>query len=306
MVLDYSRFDPQATAATLEGMAQRIYSITHPPQSAEPIEHNTADLHDLEPVVISEQEVMGTSEPQTDKPEQINTGNEQVEYEEFQSVEIPEELRGMFSGANDVVEPTGPVLRVHGDLGKILGNITRTRCSITLYGPEGSGKSQLLYDIMDAFARLPEIRNIAYFTLEMAKNSAAAIDYRKRYFSKAANAKVMIADRLDDGFNSIKKAASLCDVVVIDSWKKTGAEQTDYDLLRREFPETIFITIFQLTTQKSTRGGKEAVYDSDINLKVEKVDNSFYNNYMECEKNRFGGETGVPYNIWSRRIIQFQ
>jgi hypothetical protein len=75
---------------------------------------------------------------------------------------------------------------------------------------------------------------------------------------------------------------------------------------RFKFPDTIFIIIFQRTTQGTIRGGTAPLFDAGINLEVVKVDDTFINNYVVATKNRYG-VTGIKYNITQQKIIdQFE
>ena len=90
---------------------------------------------------------------------------------------------------------------------------------------------------------------------------------------------------------------------IIDSFNKLNAHSSLFDKLRKEFPDTIFIVIFQRTTQGTIRGGTAPLFDAGINLEVLKVDDTFRNNYAVATKNRYG-ETGLQYNIQSRKLLQ--
>ncbi len=81
-----------------------------------------------------------------------------------------------------------------------------------------------------------------------------------------------------------------------------GVSSLDFDSLRKQFPNTIFIVIFQRTTQKTIRGGTAPLYDAGINIEVVKADDSFKNNYAVTTKNRYG-VTGVQFGIHSQTIL---
>ena len=91
-------------------------------------------------------------------------------------------------------------------------------------------------------------------------------------------------------------------MIIIDSWNKLNVHSSQFDKLRKDFPDTIFIVIFQRTTQGTIRGGTAPLFDAGINLEVVKVDDSFKNNYAVATKNRYG-ETGLQYNIYSGELM---
>lgn len=84
--------------------------------------------------------------------------------------------------------------------------------------------------------------------------------------------------------------------MVIDSWQKLNILNTRFDELRQEFPNTIFIIVFQQNGTGGTRGGVTVDYDTPIAIKVHKVDATFKNNFAELLKNR-GNRLGLRYII---------
>jgi hypothetical protein len=102
---------------------------------------------------------------------------------------------------------------------------------------------------------------------------------------------------------TIHKASKVFDVVIIDSWNKLDVHSSEFDKLRKAFSNTIFVVIFQRTTQGTIRGGTAPLYDSGINIEVVKVDEEFSNNYATTTKNRYG-ETGKKFNISSQKLIR--
>ncbi|MEM9388822.1 MAG: antirestriction protein [Bacteroidota bacterium] len=191
--------------------------------------------------------------------------------------------------------------RLQGDLGKLLGDLERFELAITLEGDQGGGKTRFGYQLANAFAQLGN--QIAVFSLEIGKRSDLIRRMREEYVDPANRSKIFITDQLPDGFETIRKAAKQFDVVVIDSWNKLNVHSSQFDKLRKDFPNTIFIVIFQRTTQGTIRGGTAPLFDAGINLEVVKVDDTFRNNYAIATKNRYG-ETGLQYSIHSRQLNQ--
>ncbi|PTB97988.1 antirestriction protein [Marivirga lumbricoides] len=207
----------------------------------------------------------------------------------------------IFDSMNDInTAPSESSFRLAGDLGKLLGDLEMFELAITLEGDQGGGKTRFGYQLADAFAGLNN--QVAIFSLEIGRRSDLIRRMREEYVTPANRGKIFITDQLPDSFETIRKAAKEFDVVVIDSWNKLNAHSSEFDKLRKDFPDTIFIVIFQRTTQGTIRGGTAPLYDASINLEVVKVDDSFKNNYAVATKNRYG-ETGIQYNIYSKRLI---
>jgi len=196
--------------------------------------------------------------------------------------------------------PSEYSFRLPGDLGKLLGDLERFELAITLEGDQGGGKTRFGYQLADAFAGLGN--QIAVFSLEIGKRSDLIRRMREDYIDPNNHHKIFITDQLPNGFDTIRKAAKQFDVVIIDSWNKLNVHSSQFDKLRKDFPNTIFIVIFQRTTQGTIRGGTAPLFDAGINLEVVKVDDSFQNNYAVATKNRYG-ETGIQYNIYAGKIL---
>lgn len=196
--------------------------------------------------------------------------------------------------------PSEDSFRLPGDLGKLLGDLERFELAITLEGDQGGGKTRFGYQLADAFATLGN--RIAVFSLEIGKKSDLIRRMREDYVDSSNRDKIFITDQLPDGFETIRKSAKEFDTVIIDSWNKLNVHSSQFDKLRKDFPDTIFIVIFQRTTQGTIRGGTAPLFDAGINLEVVKVDDSFQNNYVVATKNRYG-ETGIQYNIYAGKIL---
>ncbi|WP_299432142.1 antirestriction protein [uncultured Aquimarina sp.] len=195
---------------------------------------------------------------------------------------------------------TTPTFRLPGAIGELLGDLEKFELAITIEGDQGGGKTRFTYQLADAFA---EIGNkVAIFTLEIGGKSDLITRMKNEYLSPKNRNRISRADQLPDGYNTITSAVGTFDVIIIDSWNKTGLPSQDFDRLRKEHPDTIFIVIFQRTTQKTIRGGTAPLYDAGINIEVIKVDDTFRNNYAVTTKNRYG-ITGIKYNISTKEII---
>ncbi|MGK7390268.1 MAG: hypothetical protein ACNS60_07950 [Candidatus Cyclobacteriaceae bacterium M2_1C_046] len=209
--------------------------------------------------------------------------------------------KSLFDSMNEIDErPSENSFRLVGDLGTLLGDLERFELAITLEGDQGGGKTRFSYQLANGFADID--LKVAMFSLEIGRKSDLVRRMREEYLKAENRDNIFITDQLPEGFDTIRKAAKDFDVIIIDSWNKLHVKSTEFDRLRKEFPNTIFVIIFQRTTQGTIRGGTAPLFDSGINLEVVKVDDTFTNNYAVATKNRYG-VTGIQYNITRQKII---
>ncbi|MBL0767086.1 hypothetical protein [Marivirga atlantica] len=209
--------------------------------------------------------------------------------------------RSIFDSMNEIDEaPSENSFRLAGDLGTLMGDLERFELAITLEGDQGGGKTRFSYQLANGFADID--MKVAMFSLEIGRKSDLVRRMREEYLEAENRNNIFITDQLPEGFDTIRKAAKDFEVIIIDSWNKLHVKSTEFDRLRKEFPNTIFIIIFQRTTQGTIRGGTAPLFDSGINLEVVKVDDTFTNNYAVATKNRYG-VTGIQYNITQQKII---
>lgn len=214
----------------------------------------------------------------------------------------PPKAKSLFQSMNEIESrPSENTFRLPGDLGTLLGDLERFELAITLEGDQGGGKTRFGYQLANAFAELNH--HVAVFSLEIGKGSDLIRRMRDEYIDLDNRSRVDIADQVPDGIHTIRKYSKSYDVVLIDSWNKLDVHSSEFDKLRKDFPNTMFIVIFQRTTQGTIRGGTAPLFDAGINLEVVKVDDSFKNNYAVATKNRYG-ETGIQYNIYNAGITR--
>ncbi|MBN2635999.1 MAG: hypothetical protein JXR61_06995 [Prolixibacteraceae bacterium] len=206
-----------------------------------------------------------------------------------------EELSGLFSPITyNPPESTHDKIDLPGDLGRFLGYVERYEYSILLRGEKGAGKTRMLYQMMNTFAKAGF--KVGCFSLEIGKQSNLIRDMRNQYISPTIANSVFIADNVPNGLEDIKAAARQFDVVAIDSWGKIpGTKADDFDKLRKEFPKTMFIVIFQSTTNGTARGGSMPEYDAGIVIQVANGGRAY------CEKNRYNGED-LTYLVFQRKL----
>jgi hypothetical protein len=185
-------------------------------------------------------------------------------------------------------------------MGKLLGKLQRYRLAIVLTGDPHAGKSEFVKQLIDSF--INKGLTVGFFDLEqgglVSKDTRESID---RNISLTNQKKLAVAGEAPEGIDTIKKFADKFDVVAIDSFQKLQIPNTRFDELRIEFPNTIWLVIFQQNGEGGTRGGVTADYDAPVKVKVHKVDHTFINNYAEVEKNR-GNQIGLKYNIASKKM----
>lgn len=208
----------------------------------------------------------------------------------------------LFTSADNIkVREQNQTFRLPGDLGEFLGDLERYELAMTLDGDPGGGKSRFTYRLANALASQGD--KVAIFTLEIGKESDLVQRMKNDYIAKSNLDKIFFADVAPEGIETIRAAAANFDVVIIDSWNKLDEDTAEFDRLRKDFPQTIFIAIFQRTTSGVIRGGTKPLFDAGIVIKVVKPDNDFKNNYAYCEKNRYSGDFH-KYNIYSGKILR--
>lgn len=185
--------------------------------------------------------------------------------------------------------------KLKGDLGKFLGEYDRNRYSIVIRGDKGAGKSRLLYQLINAFAS--KNLNVAFLSLEMGLGSSVTQKYKNQYIAQNNLNRIHVSDNTPS-FEQLNEICRAYDVVAIDSWTKLNATQANFDLLLRNNPKTIIISIFQSTTNKKvTRGGNMPEYDSAVVIHVHR------GGIAECEKNRYA-PTNLKYSVFNKKLIE--
>ncbi|MES2836492.1 MAG: AAA family ATPase [Bacteroidota bacterium] len=178
------------------------------------------------------------------------------------------------------------------DLGIFIGALEKNKCAITLTGKQGSGKTYFSFDLISKFIKLNY--KVAYFSCEEGITQLTKEKIESYNLQNEANFKI----REEANLETIQKFANDFDVMVIDSWGKLNADINEFDKLRITFPNTIFVSIFQLTTSGQMRGGTMAAFDAGINIETSIVDGK---RIAICTKNRYG-KTGIKYFTDDRKI----
>jgi len=188
---------------------------------------------------------------------------------------------------------------ISGEIGKFIQKINPSRYAIVLTGDFSSGKTQVLAQLIDAFADAN--KKIGWFSLEQggleSKDTTDTID---RNIKPVNQKKFSITGDAPDGMATIKEYAKVFDVIAIDSWQKLNIPATKFDELRKEFPNTIWIVIFQQNADGGVKGGSAPGFDANVVIKVHKIDHTFINNYAELVKNR-GNLLDLKYMVAQKK-----
>ncbi len=91
-------------------------------------------------------------------------------------------------------------------------------------------------------------------------------------------------------------------MIIIDSWNKLHESSLEFDSLRTDFPNTIWVVIFQRTSGGVIRGGNAPLFDAGINIEIVKSEEGFEKKYAICNENSYPN-TGSMYLIFEGKII---
>jgi nucleoside-triphosphatase THEP1 len=207
---------------------------------------------------------------------------------------------GLFHNIANIDKQVSNTFKLKGDLGNFLGDLETYKLAITLEGDQGAGKTQLSFQLADGFADIGY--SVGMFQLEIGANSNIIKRNRDQYIQPKNIGKIAITGEAPEGIRTIRQYAHQFNVIIIDSWTKLDVDSSEFDQLRKDYPDTIWIVLFQRTTTNKIRGGTKPLYDAGINIEVVKADDTFVNNYAVATKNRYGF-TGVKYNIYQRKNV---
>lgn len=189
------------------------------------------------------------------------------------------------------------------DLGAFLGAPEAFEYALVLRGDPGAGKSSLLYQLMNLFA--DQGLTVGYASLEMHPDSQLAKGYEKRFVlpqyidPESPMRRIYKAAEAPDGIQTIRRMAKHFDVVAIDSFSKLKAKPEEFDRLRKEFPTTLFLAIFQSTSQGTARGSVSIEYDGGAVLHVHRP------GIAKFEKNRYETDRSrdMAFDVHAQKMI---
>ena len=217
------------------------------------------------------------------------------------TAEIAQKMPEGFTMASDGVKKEANTFRLNGELGKLLGDLQRFRLAIVLQGDAHAGKSEMCAQLANGFLDIG--LNGGYYDLEQggltSKDTQAAF---KRNITPQNQKRLATTGEAPEGIKTIRENAEKFDFVVIDSFQELDEPTTAFNDLRKDFPNTIWIIIFQQNAKGGIRGGSRPIFDAPLRLKVHHVDDTFVNNYAEVEKNR-GNRIGLQYNVSKKKMI---
>jgi len=271
------------------------------PATPEPVDYDEPEP--MEEDQCAAQEPQPQPEPCT--PDTINI--EEPETEPAQAVKYyePEDNEPVATGGIKLGSaPAGDAVffNVGGETGKFLQRVERKprhSVVITVDGPQGAGKTTMIYQFMQDFAA-PGNRCM-FLSMEEHPESSLAVEKAHKFLSPCPHPRIDAYEGVDSK-EKLYELVEQYDIVFIDSWQKLlrklgNGFRIDEDL-RQAFDGKVFVVIFQQTTEGRTKGGSEVVFDGDIITKMYKGE-TFSENYAFFDKNRY---TLVPleqirYNI---------
>ncbi|BDD04441.1 hypothetical protein [Aureibacter tunicatorum] len=215
------------------------------------------------------------------------------------SKSLSSSLKGLFSPINKPqTQKTGKPIKLKGPIAKWLGKPESFEFMLLLRGEPGAGKSRFIFQLINCF--IEANLTLAFFSLEMDVASSIVQDYSELYISEEFKPQVMSTSVCPEGLTTIDKAAKEFDVIVIDSWQKIdNVKQTDFDKLRKNNQNTMFIIITQSNSKSGTRGGNMADFDASCVAHVHD------DHHVYWEKNRFAdGDTDHVYSVFDSKVIR--
>lgn len=199
--------------------------------------------------------------------------------------------------AKDILGIKFEMIKLPGAIGEFIGEIDRNGCSITIRGEKGSGKSHLLYQFAQSFQQLGW--KGMFFTLEEGIGATTQSKVKQYQIGE----QVLLNE--EPYLEEIRAAARRMDFVLIDSWGKTDGKMKEFDQLRKDFPETIFVSIFQENQNGSIRGGSSFEYDATITIETSKVhddDGTCKDRLARITKSRY--ESRDTFSIQNQKVLQ--
>jgi outer membrane murein-binding lipoprotein Lpp len=174
-----------------------------------------------------------------------------------------------------------------GGHGVVLGDFFKGKAFIFLKGKSGQGKTTFSFALLKSMVNAN--LKCAYFLLETGYTpQIKALINRNGIYDKF---ELYGSGDIDDLKEVCKSGI---EVVFIDSWQKLNADQKEVDILRNEYPKTIFVAISQETKDGSMRGGQGMYHDATCILEVQNKSEA-NKRVISVEKSRYGNQ-GKQYN----------
>lgn len=194
----------------------------------------------------------------------------------------------------------------NAELAKFMGKIEVKPVEsvvVTLAAPKGAGKTTFLLKMLDDLA---QNHTVGIASLEIHPKSGLFEDIASKCWSKKAINEIEAPEI--EAQSDFEKLVANNEVIAVDSFgklKKLFMQMQLDDGLRKKFNGKLFILIFQLTTNKTMRGGSDSEFDGDINLFIEKGER-FAENYVWSDKNRYNDQdlSTLKYNFTTGKLIK--
>lgn len=195
------------------------------------------------------------------------------------------------------------------DIKAFLGDVeikNKESVAITITGSQGSMKTRLCFQLMNAFA---QNYKVGHASIEEHPESNLYFDKVNQYIKGDKALNNISAPEI----SNIADVHQLCrdnDVIVIDSFSKLQELEKGIELdkdFRKAYNGKLFIIIYQQTSDGKMRGGAKSQFDGDIIGFVKKEDD-YRNNYAYWDKNRYhsGNLETLKFNIYSGTLNQQQ
>jgi hypothetical protein len=194
----------------------------------------------------------------------------------------------------EILQMKFDVLRLPTELGRFIGNLHREKCAIALTGDSGAGKSTFSFSITELFLEVN--LTVGYFALETGINKRLQ-GLVQSFEADNESFKVYPNGTLE----TVRLEAPKYDCVFIDSYTNISKVPKEFENLRQDFPQTIFVVIFQKTNKGTTRGGASIVFNSDAVIDIQMTEDNHRIAFMQ--KSRFDTENFI-YSIDDKKVLK--
>ncbi len=189
-------------------------------------------------------------------------------------------------GAADLLKREIKTFVLPGRIGDFFGELERHMLAIALVGDPGAGKSTMTMAIARAIDQAGY--KIIFYSLELGISKPLQDMIRRNPLSN----QMRITDKGD--IEAVRESAKEYDLVMVDSFGKLGCKAEEWDRLRQDFPDTMFLAIFQKTTSGSSRGGASIDYDASTVIDMTREKESGKRS-AHMRKSRYGTQGNYFY-----------
>ena len=179
---------------------------------------------------------------------------------------------------------------------------TKDSLVITLTGKQGSGKTRVAFQFMNALAQR---YRVGHASIEEHPESVLYEEKAYQYLNDTALEHITAQD-----VRSLAELDTMIrtnEVIVIDSFQKMRELAPHFEIdkdLRKKYDGKLFLVIFQQTADGKMRGGSKSQFDGDIILFTETFPD-YRENYVYPDKNRYNKRpaTELQYSIYEQRML---